>query len=75
MGEKNESYSLINKYLCLPLSVMTVKGSWCDTACMNMDSVPPQENIFDMKNISVSFLFFKKKVFFTEFFNISLRCS
>ena len=55
--KKNESYSLINKYLCLPLSVMTVKGSWCDTACMNMDSVPPQEKYFQHEKYFSEFPF------------------
>lgn len=60
---KSESYSLINKYLCLLLSVMTVKGSWCDTVCMNMDSVPPQEKYFRHEKYFSDSFFLKKKYF------------
>ena len=40
---------------------MTVKGSWCDTACMNMDSVPPQEKYFQHEKYFSEFPFLKKK--------------
>ena len=57
---------------------MTVKGNWYDPVCVNMDSVPLQEKYFQHEKYFSEFPFFgkkKKKAFFTEFFNISLRCS